>query len=445
MAVRGTLLLPQFLLPVRPAGTVLERHALRMVGERIDALLPAEDALVRFPEDLQVALPRHVLMPGMINLHTHSPMTLLRGVADDLPLEQWLRDHIWPAEQRLVTAQFVADGTRLAMLEMLLSGTTCFNEQYFFPEVIAREARAFGMRASVGVPIINVATPWADGLRACLARAEALMETVADDPLVEACLSPHAPYTVDDHALQEVAALAAAGQVQISMHVLETAAERAQHEQTYGMGPLARLQRFGLLGPDFLAVHMVHPDAEDMQRLADTGTQLAHCPKSNLKLASGICPLPQLLAAGLNVGVGTDGAASNNRLDLLEEVRTAALLAKGRSGDATAVDAWQALDLGTINGARALGKEAQLGSLEVGKIADMAALELQAAATQPLHQLHSQLIYSASSSQFSDVWVAGERLLSDRQPTRFHADQLLAEAALWPARFRGDASVGPSL
>lgn len=430
----GTLLLPRFLLPVRPAHVVLRDHAVRLRHGVIDAVLPVQEARARFPEDDCVDLSRHVLMPGLLNMHTHSPMSLLRGYADDLGLDDWLRKHIWPAEQRWVSPGFVRDGTRLALAEMLRGGTTGFNEMYFFPEVIADVAAESGVRAVVGVPIIDVPTPWASGIDECLERASELIMSFSDHELVDVALAPHAPYTVDDAGLAATAALAKDSGALVCMHVLEAAWEASQSQKQYGMGCLERLEGHGLLGPDFLAVHMVHLDASDIARVAGSGTHVVHCPESNLKLGNGVAPVPALLEAGVNVCIGTDGAASNNNLDLLGEARTAALVAKGFSANPEALPAWEALELMTIGGARALGREDSLGSVEAGKLADLCALDLEAPETQPLHHLVSQLIYSAAARQFTDVWVAGRRLLADGELVDPALRQATERAAAWQQR-----------
>lgn len=428
---RGQLLLPRYLLPVRPAGSVLENHALRLVDGRIEAMLPADEALLRYPDDTQVLLDRHLLLPGLINMHTHSPMALLRGYADDMALQEWLQQHIWPAEQRWLSPEFVRDGTRLAMLEMLRGGVTCFNEMYFFPEEIAAVAEQAGMRACLTVPVIDVPTPWAGGLDDCLARAGELISEVHGKALLSAGLAPHAPYTVDDTGLAAVAEMADEHDLRVNMHLLEAGWEVGQSMRQYGVAPLQRLQGLDLLNEQLVAVHMVHLDAADIALVAEAGVQVVHCPESNLKLASGLSPVAAMHAAGINISVGTDGAASNNNLDLLAELRTAALLAKAVAGDPLAINAWQAIDMVTINAARALGVDDRLGTIETGKQADLCALDLDAPETQPLHHVHSQLVYAASSRQFTDVWVAGRRLLHDGVATTLDSDDILGRARHW--------------
>ena len=434
MSEQGTLLLARTVLPVRPARTLLDDHAVRVVHGRITDVLPRKTALERYPQDESVELPRHVLMPGLINMHTHSPMSLLRGYADDLALDAWLQQHIWPAEQRWVSPEFVRDGTALAMVEMLRGGQTCFNEMYFFPEVIADLVESTGMRALIGTPIINVRTPWASGIEECLRHADALASAWGDHERVSIALAPHAPYTVDNDGLAATRSLADRWGLRVNMHVLEAAWEMDHSRQEHGQRVLQRLQDQGLLNDQFMAVHMVHLDDQDVAQLVQTGTHVIHCPESNLKLANGVSPVAALLDAGVNVAIGTDGAASNNDLDLLGEARTAALVAKGFSGDPEALDAWSAIEMMTLNGARALGQEQALGSIEPGKWADLCAIDLEYPETLPLHHVHSQLVYSASARQFTDVWVAGRRLLHDGAVTARDLDAAVERARDWQER-----------
>jgi len=378
-----------------------------------------------------------VLLPGLVNMHTHSPMTLMRGMADDLALDSWLREHIWPAENRYVSPDFVRDGTRLAIAEMLRGGTTCFNEMYFFPDDIARVTSEAGMRACIGMPVLGLRTPWALDAADCLRKARDVHATWQGDPLISTALAPHALYTVDDEGLSGVRKLSSRLDMPVAMHVLEIAWEIEHSRREYGKSPLQRLSDHGLLGPRFVAVHMVHVSEADIERLADTGTHVVHCPESNLKLASGLSPVTDLLAAGVNVCIGTDGAASNNNLDLLGELRTAALLAKGASGDPCALPAMQALELLTVNAAGALGLSDQIGSIEPGKQADLCAIDLDQPETQPLHNVVSQVVYAAARRQVSDVWVAGRRLLQQGELTTIDLAEVLDRAGAWRERLSG--------
>jgi 5-methylthioadenosine/S-adenosylhomocysteine deaminase len=428
---RLTLIHSRYVVPMRPSRVVLENHCVVVKGNLIIDLLPSDVANTRFESAEQVHLNNHVLLPGLINMHTHSPMTLMRGYADDLDLQVWLKDHIWPVENRFVSPQFVADGTRLAIAEMLRAGTTCFNDNYFFPDIMADVTIEAGMRACIGLPIIELATAWAESVDEYLAKAVGLLVDRETHPEISWSLAPHAPYSVSDETLTLIGSLSTQFDVPIHMHLMETQWDARHSSQVYGLSPLQRLKKLNLLNPKLIAVHMTQLTQEDIRQVAAAGLQIIHCPQSNLKLASGLCPIAELRSAAVNIAIGTDGAASNNNLDLLSEAQTAALLAKGSSGDPSAVDAFAALEMITINGAIALGMENQLGSIEVGKQADLAALDLHAPETQPMHNVISQLIYAASSRQFSDVWVAGNRLLNKGRLTSLDLSEVLSAAEKW--------------
>ncbi len=426
-----TLIHPRYLIPVRPRADVREGYSVVVEGDEIRSVLPRPEAEEAWPGTEQVELPEHVLIPGLINAHTHSPMTLLRGFADDLELHVWLKEHIWPAEKEFVGPEFVADGTRLAVAEMLRAGTTCFNDMYFFPDATIETCVEAGMRASVGITIIEVESSWARDVDSYISRGLELREQWDSQPLICFTFSPHAPYTVSDSTLGRIAELSDEFGLPVHMHLLETEWEIKQSFQQHDRGPISRLEQQGLLNPRLQAVHMTQLSNEDIDKFGASGAQVVHCPQSNLKLASGLCPLASLVDAGINVALGTDGAASNNDLDLLSEAQTAALLAKGFSGDAQAIDAVQALEMLTINGARALGLGDRLGSIEPGKLADLCALDLSAPETQPLHHVVSQLIYSANRRQVSDVWVAGRRLLKSGELTTIDTESVVASARKW--------------
>jgi len=364
-------------------------------------------------------------------------MTLLRGYADDMELHVWLKQHIWPAEQEFVGPEFVADGTRLAIAEMLRAGTTCFNDMYFFPDAAIESCLEVGMRASIGITIIEMESAWATDVDSYVEKGLRLHEKWKSQPLISFTLSPHAPYTVSDETLQRISVLSKERGFPVHMHLLETEWEIRHSQQQHDLHPLGRLEQQGLLDSNLQAVHMAQLSADDIDKLAEVGANVVHCPQSNLKLASGICPLTALLKAGVNVALGTDGAASNNDLNLLAEAQTAALLAKGISGDPEAVDAFQVLEMMTINGAHALGLGERVGSIEPGKQADLCALDLNAPETQPLYHVISQLIYAASRRQVSDVWVAGRRLLDGGQLTTIDLDAVIGAARTWQSRLAG--------
>lgn len=428
------LILPEWIAPVAPGPAVLTGHAIAVDGELIHALLPAQEALARFPDARRLELPGHLVVPGLVNLHTHAAMALLRGVGDDLPLKTWLERRIWPLEAQLMSPEFVYDGSVMACAEMLLGGITCFNDMYFFPDAAVEACREAGMRASLGLIVIEFETAWARDAADYIARGERLSEAFRDEPLVSFTLAPHAPYTVSDQTLRRIADLSERLQMPVHTHLLETEWEIKQSLQQHDCHPMARLERLGLLNSRLQAVHMTQLSEEDIERVAQSGANVVHCPQSNLKLASGLCPLAALQQAGINVALGTDGAASNNDLDLLSEGQTAALLGKGVAGDARAVDAFQVIEMLTINGARALGLDDRIGSIEAGKQADLCALDLSAPETQPLHHVASQLVYAASSRQVSDVWVAGRRVLDTGKLVTIDLEEIVGSAREWRAR-----------
>lgn len=428
------LVLPRWLVPVEPDNVVLEEHALAVDGGRIVDVLPAAFARQRFQAREELALPNHALLPGLVNIHTHSAMTLLRGLADDLPLMDWLQNHIWPAEGQHVGYAYCADGVRLAAAEMIRGGTTCFNDMYFFPDATAAVAAEVGMRATVGLVVFDFPTAWGQNWEEYIHKGLQVHDRLRATPLVRAVFAPHAPYTVSDAPLKRVRELANELGIGIHMHVHETAAEIDGGLHTTGKRPWQRLRELDLPGQDFIAVHMTQLTEAEIDEVAKLGVSVAHCPESNLKLASGFCPVARLLAAGVNVAIGTDGAASNNDLDLLGEVRSAALLAKGVSGDASALPAHAALRMATLAGARALGLEDEIGSLEPGKSADFIAVDLMRPATQPVYHVLSQLVYAAGRDQVSEVYVAGRPLLRGGKLQTLDEAAVIARGVEWRDR-----------
>ena len=427
------LLAPRWLVPVEPAGVVLEGHALGIRDGLIAWIGPRE----RAPQAREVReLPDSVLTPGLINAHGHAAMTLFRGLADDLPLMTWLQEHIWPAEGRWVDEAFVRDGTDLAIAEQLKGGITCFADMYFFPREACDRVHRSGIRAQVAVPLLDFPIPGARSPDEALHLAIELFGDLRHHPRITVALGPHAPYTVNDQNLEKIRVIADQLDAPLHMHIHETAGEVERAVAEHGERPLARLARLGLLGPRLQAVHMTQISDDDLALLVESNTSVVHCPESNLKLASGFCPVERLWQAGVNVAVGTDGAASNNDLDLLGETRTAALLAKAVAGSATALDAHRALRMATLNGARALGLEANIGSLEVGKAADITAFDLSGLAQQPVHDPVSQLIYATGRDCVRHVWVAGHHLLDDSRLTQMDEAALIDTARTWGARIR---------
>lgn len=423
-----------FVVPVEPHGVVLEDHAVAVSGGTIVAILPRAEAQARFDARETVSRPDAVLIPGLVNAHAHNPMTLLRGIADDLPLKVWLQEHIWPIEAAVIGPEFVADGVTLAIAEMLRGGTTCCNENYFFPDVQAATYKQYGFRARVGLPVIDFPTAWAKSDDEYFERAGEVHDQWRDDALIGTAFAPHAPYTVSDVNFERVRMLADQLDVPVHLHLHETAQEVEQSQQKHGQRPIARLDRLDLVNDRLIAVHMTQLTDAEIHLCAERGVSVVHCPESNLKLASGFCPACALQSAGVNLAIGTDGVASNNDLDMFGETRTAAILAKAVAEDAAAFDAFSALRAATLGGAKAIGFDHLVGSLEQGKQADIACVDLSALETQPLHHVVSQLIYATGRQQVSDVWIAGKPKLSARVLVDMDMDRIIANAKQWRRR-----------
>ena len=414
----------------------LEDHAIVVMDGRIRDLLPVSLSRERYPAARRIELPGHALIPGLVNLHTHAAMTLMRGLADDRALMDWLQNHIWPVETRLVSSEFVRDGTLLACAEMLRGGITCFNDMYFYPEAGGHAALAAGMRAALGIIVIEIPSAYAADAQDYLSKGLATRDGLKDESLLSFCIAPHAPYTVGDRTFERIAMLQGELDLPLHIHLHETRDEIEQSLARHGARPLARLQGHGLVDANLIAVHAVHVTEKEANLLAEEGCHVAHCPSSNLKLASGIAAPDKLLKAGVNVGLGTDGAASNNRLDIFTEMRLAALLAKGTSGDAMALPAHTVLEMATVRPARALGLEDRVGTLAPGKCADMTAVNLGALDLSPCYDPLSHLVYAAGREHVSHVWVNGELLVENGRLTRLDTRELAAKAAYWKDKIR---------
>ncbi|CAM5561596.1 TRZ/ATZ family hydrolase [Rhodanobacter lindaniclasticus] len=424
----------RWVVPVEPHAVVLEDHAVAVQGERIVALLPIADARAAYAPRERVELGEHVLIPGLVNSHTHNPMTLLRGLADDLPLMVWLQQHIWPAEAKVIGPEFVRDGVELAVAEMLRGGTTCANENYFFPDAIGATYRKLGFRAVVGLPVIEFPTAWAKSQDEYFARAGEVHDSFRGDPLISTAFAPHAPYTVSDESFERIRLQSDQLDIPVHLHTHETAHEIEEEKKKSGLRPFQRLQRLGLVNDRLIAVHMTQVTEGEIAACASAGVSVVHCPESNLKLASGFCPAEQFRRAGVNLAIGTDGCASNNDLDMFGEMRTAAQLAKAVAQDAAAFDAAFALRAATLNGAMAVGLEAKIGSIEPGKQADLAAVRLSDLETQPLFHVASQLVYACNRQQVTDVWIAGRRKLAARELIDMDTAAILVRTRAWRER-----------
>jgi len=429
-----TLLYPQWIIPIEPHNVVLENHAIAINQGRIIALLPAEQAHNTYEAQTTLSLSEHAVMPGLVNAHAHSPMTLFRGMADDLALMDWLNNHIWPAERQWMDEEFIRDGTELSFLEMIRSGTTCFNENYFYCDVTAEVSVEAGIRAVVGTEMINFPTRYAATTEEYFTKMYAFCKKWQNHPLIKPTIHPQGPYTVDDETFIKLKTFSDEFKLITHIHLHETADEINHSMQQYGKRPLQRLYELGLVNERFVAIHMTQINEQDWEIIKKTKLHIVHCPESNLKLASGFCPVGEFIKAGINVAIGTDGAASNNDLDMFGEMRTAGILAKVVSGDPTTLNAAELLRLGTLNGARAFGLEHEIGSLVPGKSADIIAIDLSHPNTQPIYHPISQIAYAVNSRQVSDVWVAGQRLLSNGEFTKLDAGKILAKAKAWQQR-----------
>lgn len=431
-----TIIRSRWLAPVDDQHTLIEDAAIAILDGRIAAVGPAAEVLANWQSANAIDRPNGLVIPGMINAHTHASMALLRGVADDLPLTQWLQDRVWPLEAQFVGEDMVRDGARLAIAEMIRSGVTCFNDMYFCPDIVAEAAVDARVRASVGLIVIDFETFWARTPDEYLSKAQQVYDTYADNPLVTLQFAPHSPYAVSAPTLTRIGVQADQLDIKIHMHVHETAAEVSDYVTQHGMRPLAHLSELGLVNSSLVAVHMTQLTEDEISALAAAHASVVHCPESNMKLASGIAPVAELLAAGVNVAIGTDGAASNNDLDMLTEMRSAAMLAKVSSGDASAVSALQALTMATLNGAIALGIDDVTGSLEAGKWADLVCVDLDRPHTQPTYDPLSSLVYCSGRDDVRDVYVAGRPVLRDRQLTTIDEPAVLARTSEWRERIQ---------
>lgn len=422
----------RWVVPVVPHNTVLEHHSVVIQRGRIGAVTPTHTLSQEHQALPRIHLPEHLLTAGLINTHGHAAMTLLRGYADDLELMDWLNHHIWPVENRVVNEAFVYDGTSLAIAEMIAGGTTTATDTYFFPDQVARAYLDQHMRAQVCMPVVQFPNAWASTEAQHIDKALSFDDDMKDKPLIRTAFAPHAPYTVTDQAFSSVLGHAQRRGIPIHLHLHEAASELTDGR------PLERMEALGLLTHHLQAVHMTQLSSREIERLAAARVHVVHCPESNMKLASGICPVAALKAAGVNVALGTDGAASNNNLDMLEEARSAALLAKVSTQDSTALTAAEALDMATINGARLLGLADETGSIEPGKAADLMAVDFSGFGTRPVYHPISHLIYVASASHVSHTWVAGECLYQDRQYTRLDVQSLQGRVENWRQHIEQD-------
>jgi 5-methylthioadenosine/S-adenosylhomocysteine deaminase len=426
-----TLIYAGYIIPVEPENKVYTNHACAIDDGKIVAIIPSEEAVSKFSARLTYRLPHHILMPGLINTHSHTAMNLLRGYADDLHLMEWLTKRIWPIEQKCMSAEFVHDGSSLAIAEMLSSGVTCFNDMYFYPEITAQVAEVAGIRAVIGLIVIDFPSAWANNADECLAKAESIYADFKGHSLIKTALAPHAPYSVSDEAFICTAEMSAKYNLKIHTHLHETNDEITQSKEKYGCRPIERFKKLGLLNENLIAVHMTQLNDDEIVELEKNCVNVVHCPESNLKLASGLCRTNDLIKSNINVALGTDSVASNNDLDMFGEMRNAALLAKLASNDATAMPAYQALNMATINAAKVLGINDITGSLVAGKAADIIAIDTNNIESQPIYNPISHIIYTANRSHVTDVWIAGKHLLKSKMLTSLNVNELQVKAHYW--------------
>ncbi len=434
--ISPTIVSPTWIAPVIPAGALLLDHSLVIEGDRIKALLPHTDAVARFPNAPDLKLEGHLVTPGFVNAHGHAAMTLLRGIADDREMMDWLTNWIWPIEGELVSEQFVYDGTRLAALEMIMGGTTCAADTYFFPEAAGRALTQMHFRAQVGMPVLQFANAWARNEEEHIHKGLAFRDGIKNSSLVTTAFAPHSPYSVTDDGFNKVQLYSEQLDLPVHLHLHETATEVTDSLRDHGARPIERMNKLGILSPSLQAIHMTQLRDDEIELLAINGVQVAHCPESNMKLASGFCPVEKLRASKINVAIGTDGAASNNDLDMIQEGRSASLLSKAITGDATSLDAQTCLEMMTINGARFLGLEDEIGSLEPGKLADITAIDLSHPSFQPIYNPISQLIYTASARDVSNVWIGGKRVMDNRQLPETDIESILAATRQWQEKIK---------
>lgn len=418
----------RYLIPIIPRNTVLHHQSVAIHCGQIIDILDTKMANSQYQANNTYNLSDHALLPGFINAHTHVPMNLFRGLADDLPLMTWLQEHIWKAEASTLTPNAVAAGTQMAIAEMLLSGTTCFFDMFFFTETILSTTEAMGIRAKLSLHIMDIANQWAKNAAECFEKSRIILQAQQYNPLIGLTITPHSPYTNDDKALRDARDLADEYQLPMIIHLHETKREIQDSITQFNKRPIARLKQLGLLQPDVLAVHMTHLNEQDFDIIDKTGISIAHCPESNLKLGSGLSPVTELLNRQVNVALGTDSVASNNDLDMLGEMRQAAFLQKGLHQDPSVLPAYQALEMATINGARAMNMDKIIGSIEVSKSADLCAINLNTSFTQPCYNPIAQIVYAANRDQISHVWVDGKIKVKDRQLVDINFNDILDTA-----------------
>ena len=433
------LISPKWVAPVIPRSCILEDYSVAVSGNTISKILPTYEALRVFREIPNFSLPDQLLTPGFINVHAHSSMSLLRGIADDRHMMDWLSNWIWPIEAKLVNPNFVLDGTQLAGVEMIMGGTTTVADNYFFPDASSSAFASLGMRAQIGIPILKFNNKWARDEKDHFEKCLTILDQQQDNPLQSLCLSPHAPYSVSDKGFLRVAELAEKKNLKVQLHLHETSQEIQESLDETGLRPLARIESLGILNGRLQAIHLTQLTMDEIDRLAKNKVHVGHCPESNMKLGSGVCPIGDLLAKKINVAIGTDSPASNNDLDMLQEVRTASFLSKAVTGNATQISADDCLEMITLNGAKFLGLEQKIGSIEVGKLADLTAIDMSSIVLKPVYNPVSHLIYNCTSANVSNVWIDGKQILQNKKLVGFRMPELERKVEKWKEKIKSIA------
>ncbi len=428
----------QYLITMNKKDEIIENGAVVVEEGRIKDIAEFTEILKKYKEpSIPIYGNSHsVLMPGFINTHTHAAMVLFRGIADDLPLKQWLTEHIWPREAKFLSPEFVYDGTLLASLEMLKSGTTTFNDMYFFTESIAEASKKLGIRAVIGQGVLDFPTASGKGADEYLKKAEEFIEKYGSDELITPAIAPHAIYTCSRETLLKSKELALKNSVPIHIHLSETFHEVEECIKEHGKRPVKYLDEIGFLEGKITAAHSVWLDDEEINIMAERGIGVSHCIESNLKLSSGIAPVARMIKKGVKVSMGTDGAASNNNLDLLEEISIAAKVQKGITADPTVLDVKTCMKMLTVWAAESLGIESETGSIEIGKKADMILLNLRKPHLQPVYDIYSTIIYSAKASDIEDVFVNGIPVILNGRHQFVDEDEIIDKALWWAERIR---------
>lgn len=417
-------------------GQLLSDYSIVIENDKIIDLVPQDKVFDEYEANDTYQLTDHILIPGLINTHTHAAMSLFKGFADDLPLQDWLNDYIWPAEKEFINSSFVKDGSILALSEMIKSGVTTFNDMYFFPDATAEAVKELGVRSNIGLVVLDFPTNYATDPEDYLLKGFEFRDKWRNEELITTSIAPHAPYSVSDEAFTLINTYSEELSINIHTHLHETQWEIEDSIEKYGITPVQRLNNLGIIGPSLMAVHCVHLNDQDMATLAKNKVSIVHNPSSNMKLGSGIADIAKMLKQNLNISLGTDSSASNNRLDIMEEMRLAALLIKGSTKSPESFSANEAIKMATINGAKALGLESIIGSIEKNKKADLVAIDLNSIENQPIYNPLTTLVYSSSRSDVSYVWIDGEIKLKDKKLVKIDEERIIQLAKKWQRKLK---------